>query len=235
MVITGRIGYLATFVGTTLLAISSQFGFIAPVLAADAPAALEEIILYWPVVFFNAVAVITFITGYVALGLAASASSFFARWSGYSMAIGAPVHLVGSGSRNSAHPRSGSFRYSAASRWARVSPDAVIACGPPRPLSGTPGGTRTPSFKPPARRVARTGRDRLSWGQVLHAVKVQPVYILLSAHCLGPPRKAASLRTGLLIHDGLNWPRRRDRIGVTMDDPPRIIFPSKYGCHAQRS
>ena len=96
-VITARIGYLATFVGTALLAISSQFGFIAPVLAADAPAAIEEITLYWPVVFFNAVAVITFIVGYVALGMAVSASSFFARWSGYSMAIGAPLHLVGFG------------------------------------------------------------------------------------------------------------------------------------------
>jgi hypothetical protein len=127
--ITGRIGYLTTFVGTALLAIPSQLGFIAPVLAADAPAALEEIIFYWPVVFFNAVAAITFIAGDVALGMAASASSFFARWSGYSMAIGAPVHLVGSGIGLLGTPALWFVPYSAVSRSARVSRDAVIACG----------------------------------------------------------------------------------------------------------
>src|SRR6266542_6152153 len=41
------------------------------------------------------------------------------------------------------------------------------------------------------------------------------------------------LRSGLLLQDGLKRPWRGDRIGVTMGDPPLIIFTSKYGRHAK--
>ena len=94
---TGFIGFLTTFTGTALLAISSQFGFIAPVLAAEAPATLDKIILYEPVVIFNGIAAISFMAGYVAFGTAIAKSGVFPRWSGILVAVGAPLHLVGFG------------------------------------------------------------------------------------------------------------------------------------------
>ena len=91
----GSIGFLVTFAGTTLLAISSMFGFIAPVLAAEAPATLDAIASYLPVVVFNGFAAVGFMTGFVILGIAVARSKVFPRWSGPSVAVGAPLHLVG--------------------------------------------------------------------------------------------------------------------------------------------
>lgn len=88
-------GFLVTFVGVSLLAISSQFGFIAPVLASEAPNALDAVVYYPPIVAFNAVAAISFMGGFVILGIVIAKS--IARWSGIAMAIGAPLHLVGFG------------------------------------------------------------------------------------------------------------------------------------------
>jgi hypothetical protein len=100
----GLIGFLVTFAGTTLLAISSMFGFIAPVLAADAPATLDAIALYLPVVIFNGFAAVGFMTGFVILGIAVARSKVLPRWSGILMAVGAPVHLVGFGIAQLASP-----------------------------------------------------------------------------------------------------------------------------------
>jgi hypothetical protein len=91
----GLAGFLVTFTGTTLLAISSMFGFLAPVLAAEAPETLDAIILYRPVVVFNGVAAVGFMAGFVILGMAMARSKAFPRWSGIFIAIGAPSYLVG--------------------------------------------------------------------------------------------------------------------------------------------
>lgn len=91
----GLIGFLVTFVGVSLLAISSQFGFIAPVLASEAPRALDAVVYYPPVVAFNAVAAISFMGGFVILGIVIAKS--LARWAGVALAVGAPLHLVGFG------------------------------------------------------------------------------------------------------------------------------------------
>jgi hypothetical protein len=93
----GWTGFFVTFAGTALLAISSQFGFIAPVLAAEAPATLDAITVYLPVVIFNGLAAIVFIVGYATLGIAVAKARVFPRWSGILIAVGAPVHLVGFG------------------------------------------------------------------------------------------------------------------------------------------
>jgi hypothetical protein len=93
----GLTGFLIAFAGTALLAISSMFGFFAPVLAAEAPATLDAINVYLPVVVFNAFAVVGFITGFVILGVAVARSRVFPRWSGVLMGVGAPTHLVGFG------------------------------------------------------------------------------------------------------------------------------------------
>ena len=93
----GLIGLLVAFTGTALLAISSMFGFFAPVLAAQAPATLEAIAGYPPVVIFNGLAAVGFMTGFVILGIAVTKSGAFPRWSGILIAVGAPVHLLGFG------------------------------------------------------------------------------------------------------------------------------------------
>ena len=100
----GSIGFLVTFAGTTLLAISSMFGFIAPVLAAEAPATLDAIASYLPVVVFNGFAAVGFMTGFVILGIAVARSEVVPRWSGIFMAVGAPAHLVGFGIAQLAFP-----------------------------------------------------------------------------------------------------------------------------------
>jgi hypothetical protein len=46
----GLVGFLAAFAGTYLIAVTGNFGFLAPVLAKDAPAVLDAIAQYWPVV-----------------------------------------------------------------------------------------------------------------------------------------------------------------------------------------
>lgn len=94
---SGLIGFLTTFTGTALLAISSQFGFIAPVLAQDAPRTLDQIPLYEPVVVFNGIAAVSFMAGFVMLGSALTTSRVFPRLSGILIAVGAPLHLVGFG------------------------------------------------------------------------------------------------------------------------------------------
>ncbi|MDP9494183.1 MAG: hypothetical protein M3P87_02990 [Actinomycetota bacterium] len=91
----GLIGFLVAFIGTALLAISSMFGFFAPVLAAEAPATIDAISVYPPVVVFNGLAASGFMAGFVILGIAVARSKVFTRWSGIFMTVGAPLHLVG--------------------------------------------------------------------------------------------------------------------------------------------
>ena len=74
-----------------------MFGFFAPVLAAQAPATLDAISMYPPVVIFTGLAAVGFMTGFVILGIAVTKSGAFPRWSGILIAVGAPVHLLGFG------------------------------------------------------------------------------------------------------------------------------------------
>jgi len=91
----GLTGFLVAFTGITLLAISSLYGFIAPVLAAEAPKTLDAINAYLPVVILNGLAAVGFIAGFVILGIAVARSRVFPRWSGILVAVGAPSFLVG--------------------------------------------------------------------------------------------------------------------------------------------
>ena len=93
----GFVGFLVAWVGTALLAISSQFGFIAPPLAATAPITLDQVIMYPPLVIFNGIAATSFIVGHVLLGIALRRSSAFPGWSGVLVGLGAPVQLIGAG------------------------------------------------------------------------------------------------------------------------------------------
>jgi hypothetical protein len=78
----GLVGFLLSFLGTMLIAVSGNFGFIAPVLAAESPATIDAINLYLPVVALNGVAFGGFVVGFVLFGMAMAKTATFPRASG---------------------------------------------------------------------------------------------------------------------------------------------------------
>jgi hypothetical protein len=93
----GFAGFLIAFVGTYLIAVTGNFGFLAPVLAKDAPAVIDTISQYPPVVGINALAAIAFMIGYVLFGIAMIRTAGLPRLAGILVALGAPAHLIGFG------------------------------------------------------------------------------------------------------------------------------------------
>ena len=93
----GLVGFLTAFCGTYLIAVTGNFGFLAPVLAKEAPAALDAIAQYWPVVIINGLAAVLFMIGYLLFGVAMIRTATLPRWSGVLVAVGAPAHLLGLG------------------------------------------------------------------------------------------------------------------------------------------
>jgi hypothetical protein len=93
----GLAGFVVAFSGTALLAVSGNFGFIAPVLASESPGTIDAISRYGPVVVFNAVAAIGFMVGWVIFGIAMARAAILPRASGLLVAVGAPAHLIGFG------------------------------------------------------------------------------------------------------------------------------------------
>ena len=93
----GLVGFLTAFSGTYLIAVTGNFGFLAPVLAKQSPAVLDSINQYAPVVIINGLAAVLFMIGYVLLGVAMNRTAALPRWSGVLVAVGAPAHLLGFG------------------------------------------------------------------------------------------------------------------------------------------
>jgi hypothetical protein len=95
----GRLGlvFLTAFAGTYLIAVTGNFGFLAPVLAKQSPAVLDSINQYLPVVIINGLAAILFMIGYSLFGIAMIRTATLPRWSGVLVAVGAPAHLLGFG------------------------------------------------------------------------------------------------------------------------------------------
>jgi hypothetical protein len=91
----GLVGFLLSFLGTTLIAVSGNFGFIAPVLAAESPATIDAINFYLPVVALNTVAFGGFVVGFVMFGTAMAKTATLPRASGFLVAVGAPFQVVG--------------------------------------------------------------------------------------------------------------------------------------------
>jgi hypothetical protein len=91
----GLVGFLLAFLGTSLVAVSGNFGFIAPVLAAESPATIDAINLYSPVVALNGVAFAGFVVGFVMFGLAMARIPTLPRSSGLLVAVGAPLQVFG--------------------------------------------------------------------------------------------------------------------------------------------
>jgi hypothetical protein len=76
--------------GTALIAASGNFGFIAPVLAAESPATIDAINVYLPIVALNGVAFGGFVVGFVIFGMAMAKTTGFPRFAGLLVAAGAP-------------------------------------------------------------------------------------------------------------------------------------------------
>jgi hypothetical protein len=93
----GLTGFLAAWSGTYLLAVSGNFGFLAPVLAKQSPAVIDAILLYPPVVGLNGLAVIGFVAGYALFGIAMTRTATLPRLSGIFVTVGGPAYLLGGG------------------------------------------------------------------------------------------------------------------------------------------
>ena len=91
----GILGFLLAFFGTLFFAVSNDFGFIAPVLAAQAPAMLVAINVYPPVVTLSALLLIGFFPGFILFGIATLRAQVLPPRSGILMIIGSPLYLVG--------------------------------------------------------------------------------------------------------------------------------------------
>jgi hypothetical protein len=91
----GLVGFLLAFIGTTLVAVSGNFGFIAPVLAAESPATIDAINVYLPEVALNGVAFGGFVVGFILFGMAMAKTATFPRSSGLLVAVGAPSQVFG--------------------------------------------------------------------------------------------------------------------------------------------
>jgi hypothetical protein len=91
----GLVGFLAAFLGTMLIAVSGNFGFVAPVLAAQSPATIDAINRYLPEAALNAVAFGGFVVGFITFGVAMAKTASFPRPSGLLVAVGAPSQVVG--------------------------------------------------------------------------------------------------------------------------------------------
>jgi hypothetical protein len=86
----GRLGlasFLTAFTGAYLIAMTGNFGFLAPVLAKQSPAVLDSISQCSPVVIINGLAAILFMIGYVLFGVAMIRTVTLRHWSGVLAAV----------------------------------------------------------------------------------------------------------------------------------------------------
>jgi hypothetical protein len=91
----GLVGFLMLFFGTLFFAVSNNYGFIAPVLAAEAPAMLDAINAYPPVVALNALLAVGFFLGFILFGIATLRARVLPRQAGILMIMGSPLNMVG--------------------------------------------------------------------------------------------------------------------------------------------
>jgi hypothetical protein len=93
----GLAGFLAAMLGTYLIALTGFFGFLAPVLARESPAALDATSAYTPLLVPNALAFLGFTVGWFLFGIAMARTTTMPRLAGILIAVGAPMHLLGFG------------------------------------------------------------------------------------------------------------------------------------------
>jgi hypothetical protein len=91
----GLVSFLMVFFGTLFFAVSNNYGFIAPVLAAQAPAMLDAINAYPPVITLNAFLAAGFFLGFIFFGIATLRARVFPPQTGILWIIGSPVNMAG--------------------------------------------------------------------------------------------------------------------------------------------
>jgi hypothetical protein len=91
----GLVSFLMLFFGTLFFAVSNNYGFIAPVLAAEAPAMLDAINAYPPVVALTALLAVGFFLGFILFGIATLRARVLPRQAGILMIRGSPLNRVG--------------------------------------------------------------------------------------------------------------------------------------------
>ena len=90
----GLAGFLLLFLGTLFYAVSSDYGFIAPVLARLAPQTLDAINAYPSVVIMNGLFVLLLFLGFILFGIAVQRSHVFPPWSGILIATGWSLFMI---------------------------------------------------------------------------------------------------------------------------------------------
>lgn len=91
----GLVSFLMLFFGTLFLAVSNNYGFIAPVLAAQAPTMLDAINAYPSVATLNGLFIVGFFLGFIFFGIATLRARVLPRQTGILMIIGSPLNMVG--------------------------------------------------------------------------------------------------------------------------------------------
>ena len=89
----GLVSFLMVFFGTLFFAVSNNYGFIAPVLAAQAPAMLDA--TNASLTALNGLWIVGFFLGFIFFGIATLRARVFPRQAGILLAIGSPLQLVG--------------------------------------------------------------------------------------------------------------------------------------------
>ena len=90
----GLAGFLLVFFGTLFYAVSSDYGFNAPVLARLAPQTLDAINAYPSVVFMDGLFVVLLFSGFVLFGIAIQRSQIFPPLSGVLIATGWSLFMI---------------------------------------------------------------------------------------------------------------------------------------------
>jgi hypothetical protein len=90
----GLAGFLLLFFGTLFYAVSSDYGFNAPVLARLAPQTLDAINAYPPVIFMDGLFVLLLFPGFILSGIAIQRSHVFPPWSGILIATGWSLFMI---------------------------------------------------------------------------------------------------------------------------------------------
>jgi len=92
----GLVAFVLLFFGTIFYAVSSDYGFNAPVLARLAPQTLTAINAYPPVMVMDALFVLFLLVGFILFGISILRSKTFPVWTGVFLIIGWPLYMLAS-------------------------------------------------------------------------------------------------------------------------------------------